>query len=124
MRRYYNYIIYMNTSITNIPTIEKQEIKTKRIDRIINYFMKDQERNKYVNIMGDLLKGYVIGYEYYEKKGTERDDLRRKKGNNQKKINQLNYTIKNRKYILKHLNILINQNIKGIAIIIKKNYTS
>ena len=43
----------MNTSITNITTIEKQEIKTKRIDRIINYFMKDPERNKYVKIMDD-----------------------------------------------------------------------
>ena len=113
----------MNTSITNIPTIEKQKIKTKRINRIINYFMEDQERNKYVKIIDELLKGYVTGYEYYEKKRKELHNIIKKKGNNKNRINQLNYTIKNRKYILKNLNILINQNIKNIATIIKsKNH--
>ena len=114
MRRYYNYIIYMNTSITNIPTIEKQKIKTKRINRIINYFMEDQERNKYVKIIDKLLKCYVTVYEYYEEKRKELHD--------KNQINQLN-TIKKREYQLKELNILINQNIKNIATIIKsKNH--
>lgn len=118
MRRYYNYIIYMNTSITNITTIEKQEIKTKRIDRIINYFMKDPERNKYVKIMDDLLKKYVTSYDKYKEKRTELHTLIKNKGNNENRINQFNTIINNRIYILKQLNILINQNIKNIANVI------
>ena len=112
----------MNTSMSNIPTIEKQKIKTKRINRIINYFMEDQERNKYVKIIDKLLKCYVTVYEYYEEKRKECHDLIKKKGNNKNQINQLN-TIKKREYQLKELNILINQNIKNIATIIKsKNH--
>ena len=113
----------MNTSITNIPTIEKQKIKTKRINRIINYFMEDQERNKYVNTIDVLLKTYVTGYEHYEKKRKELHGLINKKGNNKNLINHLIYIIKKRESQLKELNILINQNIKNIATIIKsKNH--
>lgn len=109
--------------MSNIPTIEKQKIKTKRINRIINYFMEDQERNKYVNTIDVLLKAYVTVYEYYEKKRNELHGLIKKKGNNKNRINQLNYIIEKLEYQLKELNILINENIKNIATIIKsKNH--
>lgn len=112
----------MDTSRTIIPTIEKQELKTKRINRIINYFMKDQQRNKYVKIMDDLLKGYVIGYQYNETKRKELYDLTLKKGKNRKNTRQLKNIINKKENLLRNYNKVVNENIKSIATIIKNNY--
>lgn len=100
-----------------IPSIQEQEIKKKRIIRIIKYFMNDKQQMKNIKIIDKLVEVYVLGYKHLEKM----QEQTHAKADSTDNINKLNSMIKNRKALLYEFNIVIHKNIGNIAMIIKNS---